>query len=76
MHKLDSVFRESQRLNFVLAIGPLGIVDAKNGTTTLSGVFIPERYQVGIPAFEDHIILLSGVPTPSNSAFSDSPTRV
>lgn len=76
MRKLDSVFRESQRLNSVLTIGPLGIVNAKSGVTTLSGVFIPKGYQGGIPAFENRIILLSGVSTPRNSALSDSPRRV
>lgn len=55
MHKLDSVLGESQRLNSVLTIGPLRIVNAKNGVTTPSGVFIPKGYQIGIPAFESHI---------------------
>lgn len=55
MHKLDSVFRESQRLNSVLTIGPLRIVNAKKGVTTPSGVFIPKGYQVSITAFENHI---------------------
>lgn len=55
MHKLDSVFCESQRLNSVLTIGPLRIVSAKNGVTTHSGVSISKGYQVGIPAFENHI---------------------
>lgn len=55
VHKLDSIFHESQRLNSVLTIGPLRIVSAKNGVTTPSGVFIPKGYQVGIPAFENHI---------------------
>lgn len=54
-HKLDSVFHESQRLNSVLTIGPLRIVSAKKGVTTPSGVSIPKGYQVGIPAFENHI---------------------
>lgn len=55
MHKLDSVFHESQPLNSVLTIGPLRIFSAKMGVTTPSGVFTPNGYQVRIPAFENHI---------------------
>lgn len=58
MHELDSVFHESQRLNSVLTVGPLGIVNAKNVVTTLSGVFTPKGYQGGIPAFENYVDLV------------------
>lgn len=55
MHKLDSVFRESQQLNTVLTIGPLKIFNAKNAVTTPSRVFILKGYQAWIPAFKNHI---------------------
>ncbi|KAK8086419.1 hypothetical protein PG994_001393 [Apiospora phragmitis] len=55
MHKLDSAFRESQRLNTVLTVGPLRIVNAGEGVTTPSGVHIPKGYQVGIPAYQMHM---------------------
>ncbi|KAK7948827.1 uncharacterized protein PG986_009713 [Apiospora aurea] len=55
MHKLDSTFRESQRLNTVLTVGPLRIVSAPEGVTTSSGVHIPKGYQVGIPAYQMHM---------------------
>ncbi|KAK7978156.1 hypothetical protein PG988_005646 [Apiospora saccharicola] len=55
MHKLDSTFRESQRLNTVLTVGPLRIVNAREGVTTPSGVQIPKGYQVGIPAYQVHM---------------------
>ncbi|KAK8093930.1 hypothetical protein PG997_000615 [Apiospora hydei] len=55
MHKLDSTFRESQRLNTVLTVGPLRIVNAREGVTTPSGVHIPKGYQVGIPAYQMHM---------------------
>ncbi|KAI7782505.1 hypothetical protein LA080_013505 [Diaporthe eres] len=55
MHKLDSVFRESQQLNSVLTIGPLKIFNAKNAVITPSGVFVLKWYQVWIPAFKNHI---------------------
>lgn len=55
MHKLDSTFRESQRLNTVLTVGPLRIVNARKGVTTPSGVHIPKGYQVGIPAYQMHM---------------------
>ncbi|KAK8129686.1 hypothetical protein PG999_002066 [Apiospora kogelbergensis] len=55
MHKLDSTFRESQRLNTVLTVGPLRIVNAREGITTPSGAHIPKGYQVGIPAYQTHM---------------------
>ncbi|KAK7920497.1 hypothetical protein PG985_008519 [Apiospora marii] len=55
MHKLDSTFRESQRLNTVLTVGPLRIVNAREGVTTSSGVQIPKGYQVGTPAYQMHM---------------------
>lgn len=73
IHKLDSVFRESQRLNSVLTIGPLRIVNAKKGVTTPSGVYVPEGYQVIIPVFDNHIKPISGTLMPRNSNPSDSP---
>lgn len=41
MEKLDSVFRESARLNTLVAIGLRRVVVAKEGLTTPSGVHIP-----------------------------------
>lgn len=55
MHKLDSTFRESQRLNTVLTVGPLRIVSAREGVTTPSGVHVPKGYQVGVPAYQTHM---------------------
>lgn len=54
MEKLDSTFRESQRLNTVLTVGPLRIVNAEDGVTTPSGVHLPKGFQVGIPAYSIH----------------------
>ncbi|KAK2051424.1 cytochrome P450 [Colletotrichum caudatum] len=53
LERLDSSFRESQRVNTILSLGPLRIV-GKNGVTTPSGVHIPRGYQVGIPAYSIH----------------------
>lgn len=53
LEKLDSTFRESQRMNTILSLGPLRIV-GKDGLTTPSGVQIPRGYQVGIPAYSIH----------------------
>lgn len=53
LEKLDSAFRESQRMNTVLSLGPLRIV-GKDGLTTPSGVQVPRGYQVGIPAYSIH----------------------
>lgn len=53
LEKLDSCFRESQRMNTILSLGPLRIV-GKHGLTTPSGVQIPRGYQVGIPAYSIH----------------------
>ncbi|KAK8039591.1 hypothetical protein PG993_008002 [Apiospora rasikravindrae] len=55
MHKLDSTFRESQRLNTVLTVGPLRIVNGQEGVTTPSGAHILKGYQVGIPAYQMHM---------------------
>lgn len=54
LEKLDSAFRESQRVNTVLTVGPLRIVSAPDGVTTPSGVHVPQGYQVGIPAYSIH----------------------
>lgn len=54
LEKLDSTFRESQRVNTVLTVGPLRIVSAKGGVRTPSGVHVPKGYQVGIPAYSIH----------------------
>lgn len=54
LEKLDSTFRESQRVNTVLTVGPLRIVSAKDGVETPSGVHVPKGYQVGIPAYSIH----------------------
>lgn len=54
LEKLDSTFRESQRVNTVLTVGPLRIVSAKDGVKTPSGVHVPKGYQVGIPAYSIH----------------------
>lgn len=54
LEKLDSTFRESQRINTVLSVGPLRIVSAKDGVETPSGVHVPKGYQVGIPAYSIH----------------------
>ncbi|KAJ4415842.1 hypothetical protein N0V82_007102 [Gnomoniopsis sp. IMI 355080] len=54
LEKLDSTFRESQRVNTVLTVGPLRIVSHKDGVTTPSGVHVPKGYQVGIPAYSIH----------------------
>ena len=53
LEKMDSCFRESQRMNTILSLGPLRIV-GKNGVTTPSGVHVPRGYQVGIPAYSIH----------------------
>ncbi|KAK1975932.1 cytochrome P450 [Colletotrichum cereale] len=53
LERLDSSFRESQRVNTILSLGPLRIV-GKDGLTTPSGVQIPPGYQVGIPAYSIH----------------------
>ncbi|TLD14074.1 uncharacterized protein PgNI_02856 [Pyricularia grisea] len=53
LEKLDSSFRESQRVNTILSLGPLRIV-GKEGITTPSGIHIPPGYQVGIPAYSIH----------------------
>ncbi|EFQ36394.1 cytochrome P450 [Colletotrichum graminicola] len=53
LERLDSSFRESQRVNTILSLGPLRIV-GKDGVTTPSGVHIPQGYQVGIPAYSIH----------------------
>ncbi|KAJ4397859.1 hypothetical protein N0V93_002096 [Gnomoniopsis smithogilvyi] len=54
LERLDSTFRESQRVNTVLTVGPLRIVSHKDGVTTPSGVHVPKGYQVGIPAYSIH----------------------
>lgn len=54
LEKLDSTFRESQRVNTVLTIGPLRIVSAKDGVKTPSGVHVPMGHQLGIPAYSIH----------------------
>lgn len=53
LEKMDSCFRESQRINTILSLGPLRIV-GKDGATTPSGVYVPRGYQVGIPAYSIH----------------------
>ncbi|KAH8753647.1 cytochrome P450 [Diaporthe sp. PMI_573] len=53
LEKMDSCFRESQRMNTILSLGPLRIV-GKNGVTTPSGVQVPAGWQVGIPAYSIH----------------------
>ncbi|KAI3395336.1 hypothetical protein diail_1449 [Diaporthe ilicicola] len=53
LEKLDSSFRESQRMNTILSLGPLRIV-GKDGLTTPSGIQVPAGYQVGIPAYSIH----------------------
>ncbi|KAK2006293.1 cytochrome P450 [Colletotrichum eremochloae] len=53
LERLDSSFRESQRVNTILSLGPLRIV-GKDGVTTPSGIHIPRGYQVGIPAYSIH----------------------
>lgn len=53
LEKMDSCFRESQRMNTILSLGPLRIV-GKDGVTTPSGVQIPRGWQVGIPAYSIH----------------------
>lgn len=53
LEKMDSCFRESQRMNTILSLGPLRIV-GKNGVTTPSGVQVPRGYQLGIPAYSIH----------------------
>lgn len=54
LEKLDSAFRESQRVNTVLSVGPLRIVSAREGVETPSGARVPRGYQVGIPAYSIH----------------------
>lgn len=53
LEKMDSSFRESQRMNTILSLGPLRIV-GNDGLTTPSGVHVPRGYQVGIPAYSIH----------------------
>lgn len=53
LEKMDSCFRESQRMNTILSLGPLRIV-GKDGATTPSGVHVPRGWQVGIPAYSIH----------------------
>ncbi|KAK0609580.1 cytochrome P450 [Bombardia bombarda] len=51
MHKLDSVFRESARLNSFVTVGLGRAVVAKEGITTPSGVHIPQGYSVAVPSY-------------------------
>lgn len=53
LEKMDSCFRESQRMNTILSLGPLRIV-GKDGVTTPSGVQVPRGWQLGIPAYSIH----------------------
>ncbi|KAL8365898.1 hypothetical protein RB595_004600 [Gaeumannomyces hyphopodioides] len=54
MPRLDSTFRESQRLNTVLAVGPLRIISGPAGVVTPSGVRLPPGCQVGVAAYTMH----------------------
>lgn len=54
LEKLDSTFRESQRINTVLSVGPIRIVSDEGGVDTPSGVHVPKGYQVAIPAYSIH----------------------
>jgi cytochrome P450 len=51
MEKLDSVFRESLRLNSFVTVGLNRIVTAKDGLTTPSGVRVPKGTTVGVPSY-------------------------
>jgi cytochrome P450 len=50
MEKLDSVFRESARLNTLTAVALRRVVVAKDGLTTPSGVHIPQGNFVAVPS--------------------------
>lgn len=50
MEKLDSVFRESARLNTLTAVALRRVVTAKDGLTTPSGVHIPMGNFVAVPS--------------------------
>ncbi|KAL2262657.1 hypothetical protein VTK26DRAFT_582 [Humicola hyalothermophila] len=51
MQKLDSVFRESARLNSFVTVGMARAVVAKNGVVTPSGVKIPYGASVVVPSY-------------------------
>ncbi|KAI0021893.1 cytochrome P450 [Xylariomycetidae sp. FL0641] len=56
MPKLDSVFRESQRLNSFVTVATMRMVSAPDGVTTPSGVKLPRGASVGAqsyPVFHD-----------------------
>jgi cytochrome P450 len=51
MHKLDSVMRESQRLNSFMTMGLNRAVVAENGIVTPSGVKVPRGYNAAVPSY-------------------------
>jgi len=51
MEKLDSLFRESARLNSFVTVGLNRRVMAKEGITTPSGIHIPCGATVGVPSY-------------------------
>ncbi|RFU77513.1 ent-kaurene oxidase [Trichoderma arundinaceum] len=51
MEKLDSVFRESVRLNSFVTVGLNRVVTAKGGVTTPSGVHIPKGASICVPSY-------------------------
>ncbi|CRG84054.1 hypothetical protein PISL3812_01393 [Talaromyces islandicus] len=51
LEKLDSVMRESARLNSVLAVGLRRVVLAEGGLTTPSGVHLPKGTHISVPVY-------------------------
>lgn len=76
MHKLDSVFHESQRSNSVLTIGPFRSVSAKKGVTTPSGVSIPKGIKSGSLPSKIISTPISLAMIPRKFAPSESSTKV
>lgn len=54
MQKLDSAFRESQRVNSFVTVGLGRRVAAKDGITTPEGLHIPRGNQVCVPGYGMH----------------------
>jgi cytochrome P450 len=54
MEKLDSVMRESQRINSFVTVGLNRLVTAPGGVTTPSGVHIPQGNNIVVPGYALH----------------------
>lgn len=54
MEKLDSAFRESQRVNSFVTVGLSRLVAVKEGITTPDGVHVPYSNRVCVPGYSRH----------------------